>query len=57
MKKIMDKQFKLTLSEQELNTVVAALNELPIKVGLQVLQNIIQQANNQNAPQEPVKAE
>lgn len=53
----MEKQFKLTLTEQELNTVVAALNELPIKVGLQVLQNIIQQANNQEPPQEPSKVE
>ena len=43
----MDKTFTLTLSEQELNVVLAGLNELPIKTGIQTLQKIIGQAQEQ----------
>lgn len=51
----MDKIFKIELTDQELNTVLTALNELPIKVGLQTLQKVVQQAQQQaNTPQEAV---
>lgn len=42
--------FTLTLNAKELDTVVAGLNELPIKVGLPTLQTIIQQVQAAQAP-------
>ena len=47
LSKIMDKQFTINLSEQELNIVLTGLNELPIKVGMQTLQKVVQQAQEQ----------
>lgn len=54
----MNKDFTLTLTEQEVNVVLGALNELPIKTGLATLEKILQQARQQaNAPEEAPTAE
>ena len=45
------KTFTLTLTEEQVNTIAAALNELPAKFANPVLQDLTKQLQNQPAPE------
>ena len=45
------KTFTLTLTEEQVNTIAAALNELPAKFANPVLQELTKQLQNQPAPE------